>query len=104
MYRERPFNDVLVVDSMGVLFMQMADLGCVVNGQVSVIDPQWSAYGVSVMYSNCIGPLPVSFNDIAMTGTLFLATDGGRDQIVAIFSGANMVGGTVSRLFFAERI
>ena len=102
MYREYPFNDVWTIDSMGVLFVQMADLGCVVNGQVSVIDPQWSAYGMSVMYSNCSGPWE-TFNDIAMTGTLFLTTDGGRDQIMAIFSGAVM-GGTVSRLFFAERI
>ncbi len=103
MYRERPFNDVLVVDSMGVLFMQMADLGCVVNGQVSVIDPQWSAYGVSVVYSNCNISLPINFNDIEMTGTLFLAADGGQDQIMAIFSGVT-TNGAVSRLFFAERI
>ena len=102
MYREPPFSDVWTIDSMGVLFMQMADLGCVVNGQVSVIDPQWSAYGMSVMYSNCSGPLDRR-NDIAMTGTLFLASDGGRDQIVAIFSGA-VLGGTVGSFLFAERI
>lgn len=95
-------GDILRIDTLGLLFMQMANLGCVVNGQVSIIDPRWNAYEASVTYANCLEPLSL-FNDVPMTGTVFLNDNSGSDRIVAVFSGG--VGlGTVSLFFYADRI
>ena len=42
------------VDANGALFSQTAS-GCVGNGQVSVVNPQFNGYNISVNVSNCPG-------------------------------------------------
>lgn len=46
-------GDVLSVDSAGVLFEQDATDGCVLNGQVSVVDPAYNVYRVEFTVANC---------------------------------------------------
>jgi hypothetical protein len=49
------FGVVLTVSGNGEIFEQDPFTGCVVNGQVSIIDPQYNAYEVVITYSNCTG-------------------------------------------------
>lgn len=95
-------GDILTIDTLGLLYLQMAGLGCVVNGEVSIIEPQWNAYEANVTYANCLEPLSV-FNDVPMTGTVFIHEASGSDRIVAVFSGGVGIG-IVSLFFYADRI
>jgi hypothetical protein len=46
---------VVSIDADGVIFSQDAKTGCVLNGQLSVVDPTYNAYSATVTYSNCLG-------------------------------------------------
>jgi hypothetical protein len=46
-------GDVLSIDSAGLLFEQDATDGCVLNGQVSVVDPAFNAYEVEFLVEGC---------------------------------------------------
>jgi hypothetical protein len=46
-------GDVLTIDVNGAIFLQSGQSGCVVNGQVSLIDTEWNLYGVSIITQNC---------------------------------------------------
>lgn len=46
---------VFSVSANGEIFEQDPASGCVVNGQVSIIDSQYNVYDVSITYANCIG-------------------------------------------------
>ena len=47
---------VLNIDSNGVIFEQDPSSGCITDGQISVIDPDYNAYDVEFGFSNCSGP------------------------------------------------
>lgn len=49
------FKGLVTIDDNGVIFEQDPDSGCVINGQVSLIDSQFNAYEVSVTFSSCTG-------------------------------------------------
>ncbi|HEX9877858.1 MAG TPA: hypothetical protein VGC50_14495 [Gammaproteobacteria bacterium] len=48
-------GNVLTIDSNGVLFEQDPASGCVMNGQVSVIDPDFNAYAMEFIFESCEG-------------------------------------------------
>ena len=58
---------VINVTANGVVFEQDPTSGCIVNGQISIIDPQYNAYDVSITYSNCVGDSAV-LNGATFTG------------------------------------
>jgi hypothetical protein len=45
----------LNISSSGVIFDQDPQTQCTINGQVSLINPNYNAYNLNVTYSNCIG-------------------------------------------------
>ena len=46
---------VLNIDENGVMFEQDPVSGCVNNGQINVINPDFNAYDIQFGYSNCTG-------------------------------------------------
>jgi hypothetical protein len=56
---------IVNIDSGGVAFSQNPDSGCVLNGNVSIINAQFNAYRVQYSYSNCQGV------DAILNGTTF---------------------------------
>jgi hypothetical protein len=44
---------VININADGVIFSQDAVTGCVLNGQITVIDPAHDAYSVTVTFANC---------------------------------------------------
>jgi hypothetical protein len=46
---------VISIDANGVIFSQDAKTGCVLNGQITTINPTYDAYSVTVSFSNCTG-------------------------------------------------
>ena len=69
------------IDSNGALFSQTAS-GCVGNGQVGVVNPQFNGYTVNVTVSNCLG-LNGSYQGFAVT------TDSGGTNNVFLFAAFN---------------
>lgn len=49
------FGLVVNVTANGEVFEQDPATGCVVNGQIDIIDSRFNAYDVSITYSNCEG-------------------------------------------------
>ncbi len=48
-------NSILNISGNGVIFEQDPATGCVINGQVGIIDAQFNVYDISITYSNCLG-------------------------------------------------
>ncbi len=66
-YTESGSGTVFSVDANGILFAQDAASGCVLNGTVSIIDPRYNAYGVSITFASCTGQYLV-LNGLQLTG------------------------------------
>ena len=62
-----PTNVVMNINSSGAIFAQDPTSGCVVNGQVSLINSSYNAYAVSATYSNCAGSASV-LNGVTASG------------------------------------
>jgi hypothetical protein len=60
-------TDTLSIDGNGVIFEQDPTTGCVLNGQVSLIDGQYNAYALSVTVSSCAGSFAAA-NGVTLTG------------------------------------
>jgi hypothetical protein len=54
-YTDTPDSAVVNVNSNGVIFSQSPTTGCVINGQVSIIDAAYDAYSISYTFSSCTG-------------------------------------------------
>jgi len=50
-----PTNVVMHINSTGAIFARDPTSGCVVNGQVSLINSNYNSYAVSATYSSCLG-------------------------------------------------
>lgn len=61
------FGLTLNVSGSGVVFEQDPDTGCVVNGQINIINAAFNAYDVSITYSSCQGNAAV-LNGATFTG------------------------------------
>jgi hypothetical protein len=55
------------ISSGGVIFAQDPASGCVVNGQMSLINSSYNAYAASATYSSCVGADAV-LNGVTATG------------------------------------
>lgn len=87
------YAGVLNIAGDGVVFLQNPDTGCVINGQVAIINPSYNAYDVRFSYSSCTGSNAV-FNGATFQG---LATyDPDLREIIAL------VQGTVSGAPYAD--
>ena len=80
---------VMSVSATGEIFEQDPASGCVVNGQVSIIDSQFNVYDVSITYSNCAG------DEAVLNGAVFAGLGILDDTVVpetAIFGVTGAVG------------
>jgi len=68
-----PSGIVMNINTAGVIFAQDPVSGCVVNGQVSIINPSYNAYGASATYSNCGGSAAV-LNGVTAKGLMAVDT------------------------------
>ncbi len=68
-----PTGIVMNINSAGVIFAQDPVSGCVVNGQVSIINTSYNAYSVSATYSNCTGSASI-LNGVPATGLMAIDT------------------------------
>ena len=93
------YNDggpTLTIDGNGVIFEQDPN-GCILNGQVSIIDASYNAYGIRVTFANCTGT-SASLNGITLSGLAVLDTN--TNPITVIGGLTGNVGGN----FFAEAV
>jgi hypothetical protein len=91
-------GDVLNINSNGVLFEQSATTGCVLNGQVSIINSAWNAYDVAFTVSSCQGQETV-LNGSVWDGIAVLELDAGNETLIAAVTGT--VQGTTFSLIAA---
>ena len=61
------FGQVFSISSDGTIFEQDVTTGCIVSGQVTVIDPQYNAYEVSLSFTGCLG-INAILNGATFTG------------------------------------
>jgi len=59
--------DTFTISSNGTIFEQDPATGCVVNGQVSIVNPLYNGYSFSFTYSSCTGSAAV-LNGVTATG------------------------------------
>jgi hypothetical protein len=91
---------VLNIASNGTLFLQDPASGCVINGQVSIINAAYNAYGIRFSYSSCTG-LDSALNGVTFTG--LAGYDAGAGQAIALVQGS--VGGIpFANAFVFERV
>jgi len=60
-------GDTLSISGSGVIFEQDPASGCVLNGQVSLIDSQYNVYSLSATVSNCMGAAAAA-NGVSVSG------------------------------------
>lgn len=70
----------------GVLFSQDPVSGCVQNGQVNVIDPDYNLYDVTITYSNCLAPF-TGLNGATFSGFALLNNDSAPELIGFVLTG-----------------
>jgi len=87
-------GEVMSIDRNGKLFEQNAATGCVLNGQVSIIDSAWNAYGIAFSIGNCQG-LYAPLNGSSWDGIATLESAGTTETLVAGVTG-NVQGVTAS--------
>jgi len=92
------FGLVINISASGVVFEQDPSTGCVVNGQVNVIDSQFNAYDVSITYSNCVGNFAI-LNGATFTGLAILDNTTTPEQLTVGMTGA--VGGVIVSVVFS---
>ena len=81
-------GQTLNISSSGVVFEQDASSGCTVNGQVSLIDPSYNAYSITVAYSNCIQYS--GFNGQTASGLAAIMPPSGNSSSPSLFIGLNL--------------
>jgi hypothetical protein len=68
-----PSGVVMSINSNGVIYAQDPVSGCVVNGQISIINSTFDAYSASATYANCIGSASI-LNGVTATGLMAIDT------------------------------
>jgi hypothetical protein len=59
-------SDTLTLSSNGTIFEQDPTNGCVINGTVSIVNPSYNAYAISITWSSCTGNMAVLNGQTAM--------------------------------------
>lgn len=75
-------GNVLTIDVNGALFVQDIATGCVINGEVSLIDVAWNLYGVEFVTEACQGEA-TPLNGLTWTGMATMTVVAGRDTVIA---------------------
>lgn len=81
------FGLVLNIAANGVIFEQDPASGCIINGQVSIIDSAFNAYDVSMTFSNCVGNAAI-LNGVTFTGLCILDNTVTPEQLTVGMTGA----------------
>jgi hypothetical protein len=76
------------IDANGAISMQ-SNAGCIANGQVTIIDALFNAYGVSLEVNNCAG-LDGSYDGLGVTQDMNTTDD---EFPFAVFSGQTTIVG-----------
>jgi len=58
---------ILNIAANGVIFEQGSSTGCIISGQVAIIDSQFNVYDVSMTFSTCLGDFAI-LNGATFTG------------------------------------
>ena len=95
-------QEVLNVAGDGTMFSQNAGTGCVVNGQIAIINAAYNAYDVSFTYSNCDGQEAI-LNGSTFTGLALLDNTALPEEIGIAVTG-DVAGVHVSSVLILERI
>lgn len=66
-------SDTLSISTNGAIFEQDPPTGCVINGQMSIINSQYNAYNISMSISSCTGSEAV-LNGLTLSGLATLDT------------------------------
>jgi hypothetical protein len=94
---------VFNINANGVIFEQEPVTGCVLNGQITIIDSNFNAYDVSMSFSSCVAPFDV-LNGSPFTGlVVYDNTAPPPDEIVIAVTGA-VAGVTFAIVFALDRI
>ncbi len=99
------FDDGFVVTDIaadGMIFAQDSVSSCVINGQVSIIDPDFNLYDFQFGLSNCTGPDAI-LNGASFVGLGFL-DDTFPPEVLLVFVIGDVAGTLVSWGIFGERI
>ena len=95
-------GDVLRIDSSGILFEQDASNGCVLNGQVSVIDPSYNAYDLAFSVENCVGSYE-KLNGTMWSGIATLDNTASPEELVYGLVGDVIVSGQTIKFSLVGR-
>jgi hypothetical protein len=74
-------SDTLTLSSNGEIFEQDPTTGCVINGQVSIVDPSYNAYSFSYTFASCTGNAAV-LNGQTATGLGYYDNSVSPNQVV----------------------
>ena len=101
------YNDlgtVLNIDSAGVLFEQDASSGCILNGQVSVVNPSFNAYEVEFLVEAC-GAENEELNGTTWSGIATLDNTVSPEELIfGVVGDVPGLGGTFALVGLAPRI
>ena len=87
-YTDPVTGTVVTINSNGDVFAQDANSGCVVSGNVSIINASYNAYHVAVSYSNCQGTF-AALNGVTFTGLATLDDKLSPARLYSGFTGKN---------------
>jgi hypothetical protein len=91
------YNDggpTMTVDANGAIFEQDPN-GCVISGQVSIINSSYNAYGIQLTFANCTGT-SASLNGVVASGLVTLDTATSPATVIGGITG------TISGQLFVE--
>jgi hypothetical protein len=77
-------GDVLTIDSAGEIFEQSTTTGCVINGEVGIVEPNWNLYAATLTTDNCEDEF-TSLNGRTWEGVVTLVDDQGVDIVFGGF-------------------
>jgi hypothetical protein len=77
---------VVNVNATGVIFAQDPNSGCILNGQVSIIDASYNAYRVTGSFSSCSGASAVP-NGVPLSGLGTINTAASPEQFAIFVTG-----------------
>ena len=86
-YTDTSSGDTVSIDAAGVITAQDANTGCVINGNVTIINASYSAYGVQATYANCLGAAAV-LNGVTFNGLATLDRNVNPVQAIAGVTGS----------------
>jgi hypothetical protein len=85
------------IGANGVVFEQDATTGCVIGGQVSIINATYNAYAIQLSISGCASPKDV-LNGLTLTGLATLDTTASPTALLGGVNG-NLMGTTIALAF-----